>query len=122
MEILSHASTGAFLSHCGWNSVLESLSEGVPIVAWPLAAEQGFNAKMLVEEMRVAVEMEGFETAEVKRAVEKAMGVEMRRKAAAVAEDLRTAVRDDDGEGEKGSSVRGINEFLDMVLGKNNCR
>ncbi|CAL1404618.1 unnamed protein product [Linum trigynum] len=121
MEILSHASTGAFLSHCGWNSVLESLSQGVPIVAWPLAAEQGFNAKMLVEEMGVAVDLAGFETAEVKRAVEKAMGAEMRRKAAAVAEGLRMAVRDDDGEDEKGSSVRSIDEFLGTVLRKANC-
>lgn len=31
LEILAHKSTGAFLSHCGWNSVLESLSQGIPI-------------------------------------------------------------------------------------------
>ncbi|CAJ2653804.1 unnamed protein product [Trifolium pratense] len=57
LEILSHKSTGAFLSHCGWNSVLESLSNGVPIIGWPLAAEQAYNAKMLVEEMGVSVEL-----------------------------------------------------------------
>ncbi|KAI5433542.1 hypothetical protein KIW84_020724, partial [Lathyrus oleraceus] len=57
LEILSHKSTGAFLSHCGWNSVLESLSQGVPIISWPLAAEQAYNAKMLVEEMCVCVEL-----------------------------------------------------------------
>ncbi|KAJ6421715.1 hypothetical protein OIU84_028992 [Salix udensis] len=57
LEILSHQSTGAFLSHCGWNSVLESLSQGVPIIAWPLAGEQAYNSKMLVEEMGVSVEL-----------------------------------------------------------------
>jgi hypothetical protein len=57
LEILCHESTGAFLSHCGWNSVMESLSQGVPIIGWPLAAEQAYNAKMLVEEMRVCVEL-----------------------------------------------------------------
>ena len=56
LEILSHTSTGAFLSHCGWNSVLESLSCGVPMIGWPLAAEQAYNVKVLVEEMGVAVE------------------------------------------------------------------
>ncbi|CAH1446694.1 unnamed protein product [Lactuca virosa] len=55
LDILCHQSTGAFLSHCGWNSVMESLSQGVPLIGWPLAAEQGFNAKMLVEEMGVCV-------------------------------------------------------------------
>ncbi|KAJ6866738.1 hypothetical protein NC652_038088 [Populus alba x Populus x berolinensis] len=57
LEILSHKSTGAFLSHCGWNSVLESLSQAVPIIGWPLAAEQAYNSKMLVEEMGVSVEL-----------------------------------------------------------------
>ncbi|KAF2322261.1 hypothetical protein GH714_009638 [Hevea brasiliensis] len=57
LEILSHKSTGAFLSHCGWNSVLESLSQGVPIIGWPLAAEQAYNSKMLAEEMGVSVEL-----------------------------------------------------------------
>ena len=36
LSILAHASTGAFLSHCGWNSVLESVTHGVPIIGWPL--------------------------------------------------------------------------------------
>ncbi|PPS17526.1 hypothetical protein GOBAR_AA03058 [Gossypium barbadense] len=51
LEILSHKSTGAFLSHCGWNSIMESLSQGVKIIGWPMAAEQAFNSKMLVDEM-----------------------------------------------------------------------
>ena len=43
MRILAHASTGAFLSHCGWNSVLESLWHGVPVVGWPLIGDQLFD-------------------------------------------------------------------------------
>lgn len=49
VKILAHVSTGGFLSHCGWNSVLESLTQGVPIVGWPVSAEQFYNAKMLQE-------------------------------------------------------------------------
>ncbi|PIA37045.1 hypothetical protein AQUCO_03100060v1 [Aquilegia coerulea] len=48
-RILGHRSTGGFLSHCGWNSVLESLSIGVPILAWPMMAEQSLNAKLVVD-------------------------------------------------------------------------
>lgn len=55
--ILAHEAIGGFLSHCGWNSVLESLSEGVPILAWPMFAEQHLNAKYLVEELKVGLQV-----------------------------------------------------------------
>ncbi|KAL8031244.1 hypothetical protein ABFX02_13G012100 [Erythranthe guttata] len=55
--ILSHRAVGGFVSHCGWNSVLESVSCGVPIAAWPLAVEQQANAFQLVEEIGVGVEV-----------------------------------------------------------------
>ncbi|KAF8014257.1 hypothetical protein BT93_H0178 [Corymbia citriodora subsp. variegata] len=54
-EILAHESVGGFVSHCGWNSTLESIVNGVPMVAWPLYAEQGMNAAMLVEKLGMAV-------------------------------------------------------------------
>ncbi|XP_019154932.1 PREDICTED: anthocyanidin 3-O-glucosyltransferase 5-like [Ipomoea nil] len=55
IEILTHPSVGGFMSHCGWNSTLESLTNNVPIIAWPLYAEQKMNAAMLAEEVGVAV-------------------------------------------------------------------
>ncbi|WOH09536.1 hypothetical protein DCAR_0728993 [Daucus carota subsp. sativus] len=54
-QILSHASTGGFLTHCGWNSILETLTNGVPVIAWPLYAEQRMNAVMLNEDLKVAL-------------------------------------------------------------------
>ncbi|XAR53976.1 Hydroquinone glucosyltransferase [Bertholletia excelsa] len=53
--ILRHNSTGGFLSHCGWNSTLESVVSGVPMIAWPLYAEQKMNAVMLAEDLKVAL-------------------------------------------------------------------
>ena len=55
--VLSHDSVGGFVSHCGWNSVLEAVCAGVPMIAWPLYAEQRFNRVVLVEEMKVALWM-----------------------------------------------------------------
>ncbi|XP_027335586.1 hydroquinone glucosyltransferase-like [Abrus precatorius] len=55
IEVLGHSSTGGFLSHCGWNSVLESVVQGVPVIAWPLFAEQGLNAAMLTDGLKVAL-------------------------------------------------------------------
>lgn len=57
VTILSHPSIGGFLSHCGWNSILESVHFGVPIAAWPLYAEQQMNAFLLVKELGLGVEI-----------------------------------------------------------------
>ncbi|KZV57672.1 hydroquinone glucosyltransferase [Dorcoceras hygrometricum] len=54
-QILSHGSICAFLSHCGWNSTLESVVNGVPLIAWPLYAEQRMNAVLLDEDVKVAL-------------------------------------------------------------------
>ncbi|GAV64450.1 UDPGT domain-containing protein, partial [Cephalotus follicularis] len=55
IDILSHPSIGGFLSHCGWNSTLESITNGVPMIAWPLYAEQRMNATLVTEELGIAV-------------------------------------------------------------------
>lgn len=139
LEILSHKSTAVFLSHCGWNSVLESLSRGVPLIGWPMAAEQFYNVKFLVEDLGVCVEVARGTNFEVRcedfmekinlvmgeesensdsRGVESvninSRGVQMRRKACEVKEMIREAVRD--GEGLKGSSIKAMEDFLDAAL------
>ncbi|CAM0148099.1 unnamed protein product [Urochloa decumbens] len=52
---LRHRATGCFVTHCGWNSVMEACAAGVPMLAWPMAADQFFNARLVVEEARVGV-------------------------------------------------------------------
>ncbi|KAI3846076.1 hypothetical protein MKX03_003405 [Papaver bracteatum] len=127
LEILCHRSTGAFVSHCGWNSVIESLSQGVSIIGWPLNAEQPYNSKMLQEEMGVSVELarenEGeLSSEDVKRVIEQVMdsskGEEMRKKATLIAAQISAAMReyiDEAGDNQKGSSIRSIDDFLASV-------
>ncbi|KAM4130421.1 hypothetical protein ACJW30_01G100400 [Castanea mollissima] len=125
LEILSHESIGTFLSHCGWNSVLESLSQGVPIIGWPMAAEQIYNSKMLVEEMGVCVELtwgvqREIERKEVKRVIDLVMnknegqGKEMKKEASEIGERIRAATKDQ----EEGSSVKALDEFVTTILAK----
>ncbi|GMY23842.1 hydroquinone glucosyltransferase [Fagus crenata] len=66
-EVLSHGSTGGFLTHCGWNSVLESVVNGIPLIVWPLYAEQKMNAVMLTEDIKVALRPEANENGLVGR-------------------------------------------------------
>ncbi|KAJ9675973.1 hypothetical protein PVL29_024783 [Vitis rotundifolia] len=49
---------GGFVSHVGWNSVLEAVVAGVPMVAWPLHAEQHLNKAVVVENMKMAFGVE----------------------------------------------------------------
>jgi len=55
--ILSHPVTGWFLSHCGHNSILESLSQGIPIIAWPLVFDQPANAAYISLSLDVAFQL-----------------------------------------------------------------
>ncbi|KXG37999.1 UDP-glycosyltransferase 92A1 [Sorghum bicolor] len=120
VRILAHAATGAFLSHCGWNSVLESLTHGVPILGWPLSAEQFYNARMLAEEWGVCAEVargnlesSAVDRSKVAEAVETVMGdavaaaAAMRRRVKEVQEVLKSAWRQDGG-----SSTAALHEFL----------
>ncbi|XP_059284654.1 anthocyanidin 3-O-glucosyltransferase 2-like [Lycium ferocissimum] len=57
VDILSHPAAGGFVSHCGWNSTLESVCSGVPMATWPVYAEQQSNAFQLVKDLGMAVEI-----------------------------------------------------------------
>lgn len=104
VAVLNHASVGGFVTHCGWNSVLEAVCAGVPMVAWPLYAEQRFNRVVMVEEMKLAFPMEeseeGFVTAtEVEKRVRELMESEegrntLRLRIMAMKEAAETAMSD----------------------------
>ncbi|KAH7855201.1 hypothetical protein Vadar_022297 [Vaccinium darrowii] len=51
--ILNHPAVGGFISHCGWNSVLEAVSSGVPMITWPLFGEQFYNATFVAKQLGI---------------------------------------------------------------------
>ncbi|MCO5608405.1 hypothetical protein L7F22_062615 [Adiantum nelumboides] len=116
MEVLRHSAVGAFVSHCGWNSVLESLWEGVPIVACSRVAEQNRNAKSVVEDWKVGIEMErnidgSFTREAVQKAIQEIMGnQEVKTRALQVKQVVRHAV------GERGTSYSNLMSLVDYLL------
>nr|GME10503.1 7-deoxyloganetin glucosyltransferase-like [Ipomoea batatas] len=57
-QVLNHPSVGCFLTHCGWNSTLESISAGVPMLCWPFFSEQPTNCWYCCTELGVGMEID----------------------------------------------------------------
>lgn len=100
-RVLAHPACGAFLTHCGWSSVMESLAAGVPMVALPLHIDQPINANLAAElgaAVRVNQQRFGeFGAEDVARAVGDVMrGDELRRRAAELSEVVARNDADDD--------------------------
>ncbi|XP_077247516.1 putative UDP-glucosyl transferase 73B6 [Tasmannia lanceolata] len=92
--ILSHPSTAGFVSHCGWNSTVEALGRGVPLLAWPIRGDQHYNAKLVVSHLKVGFKIrpaDGYTNIKKKdilKGIEKLMGDEEPRKRAAALRSL----------------------------------
>ncbi|ERN20294.1 UDP-glycosyltransferase 74E1 [Amborella trichopoda] len=118
LEVLSHRAVACFWTHCGWNSTLEGLSLGVPMVAMPQWTDQLTNAKFVSDVWRVGMRPKADNRGivgreEVERCLREAMegetAAEMRRNAERWSELAKEAL--DEG----GSSDRNINEFVATV-------
>ncbi|KAG4914662.1 hypothetical protein JHK87_052219 [Glycine soja] len=57
-KILSHPSVACFISHCGWNSTLESVSNGIPVLCWPYFADQFLNRSYVCDVWKVGLGLE----------------------------------------------------------------
>nr|CAD1823098.1 unnamed protein product [Ananas comosus var. bracteatus] len=114
-RVLSHPAVGCFLTHCGWNSTLEALSAGLPVIAFPQWGDQVTNAKFLVDVYGVGVRLPApVEREAVRRCVEAVVGAGpeaegMRARAAKWKEAAAAAVA------EGGSSDRNIQNFADEL-------
>ncbi|KAL6987295.1 hypothetical protein U1Q18_013046 [Sarracenia purpurea var. burkii] len=138
--ILSHPAVGGFLTHCGWNSTLEGVCAGVPMITWPMFAEQFYNEKLITEVLRIGVRI-GVEVGmqwreeeeeeeevgllvkreKVKKAVEEVMmdgddekGGERRKRARELAEKAKRAIE------EGGSSYLNLTLLIEDVIQQTN--
>ncbi|CAL1405103.1 unnamed protein product [Linum trigynum] len=119
VTILSHRAVGAFLTHCGWNSVLEGIVAGVAMLTWPMGADQFIDATLLEEELKVGVRVcQGKnsvpDSAELARRLAEMMaeeeGREERKRAKELSRAAVEAVRDG------GSSTGDLDSLVDHLV------
>ncbi|KAH0641559.1 hypothetical protein KY289_032533 [Solanum tuberosum] len=119
LQVLEHESIGCFLTHCGWNSILEAISLGVPMVAMPQWTDQPTNAKFVKDVWEIGVRAKQDEKGIVRREVieeciklvmEEEKGKLIRENAKKWKEMARNAV--DEG----GSSDKNIEEFVSKLV------
>lgn len=115
-RVLSHPAVGGFLTHSGWNSTLESLCRGVPMVCWPFFAEQQTNCKFCRDEWEVGMEIGGdVRREEVDAVVRELMDGEKGKKMREKAEKWR-CLAEGATEPKRGSSELNFQMFVDKVL------
>ncbi|KAI0510107.1 hypothetical protein KFK09_010707 [Dendrobium nobile] len=129
--ILEHVAVGGFVTHCGWNSILEALATGVVMATWPYLYDQFLNERLVVDVLKSGVavgieptyyfDVENRNEAEVKvrreeveRVVENLMGggeagEERRQRARELGKQARTAME------EGGSSWKGLQDVINYV-------
>ncbi|XP_058212188.1 zeatin O-xylosyltransferase-like [Rhododendron vialii] len=105
VEILGHPSTGGFMSHCGWNSCLESITMGVPIATWPMHSDQPKNAFLVTDILKVGLPVNTWEQREetvtsstiakvVQNLIASKEGEEIRKRAEELGASTRQAVEE----------------------------
>lgn len=135
--ILGHVAIGGFMTHCGWNSLVEGVAARVPLITWPLFAEQFYNEKLISRVLKIGVEVgsevwnSGFEIKspvvgkdKIVKAVTWLMGgseevQEIRRRAKEIGVMLHKSVE------EGGSSYSDLGALIEeikaRVFGKHSC-
>ncbi|XP_073127626.1 UDP-glycosyltransferase 76B1-like [Henckelia pumila] len=113
-EVLSHPAVGGFWTHSGWNSVLESICEGVPMICSSFFGDQTVNSRYINDVWNLGIELEkGFEREEIESAIRKIMvdgeGQEIRERALRLKEKVQGSLKTD------GFSSQSLNDLSDFI-------
>ncbi|BFG35943.1 hypothetical protein CerSpe_222170 [Prunus speciosa] len=117
IEVLSHPATGGFLTHCGWNSILESMWCGVPILCFPLWTDQVTNRKLVVDDWGIGLNLSdrvkpitGVEVAEkINRLMSGKLGDGLQKQSKKIKQTLEDALA------VNGSSQKNLSQFIGDV-------
>ncbi|XVF46611.1 hypothetical protein PTKIN_Ptkin03bG0041600 [Pterospermum kingtungense] len=112
-EVLAHAAVGGFWSHCGWNSTIESICEGVPMLCRPFFGDQHLNSNYICDVWKVGLKLQNkLERGDIEGAIKRLMvdteGEEIRKKAMELKEKAALCLQ------EEGSSCCSLNELTKL--------
>ncbi|EXB29172.1 Anthocyanidin 3-O-glucosyltransferase 2 [Morus notabilis] len=115
IDILAHRAVGVFVTHCGWNSVLESIVGGVPMICRPFFGDQRLNGRMVQDVWEIGVKVEGgaFTRAGLERCLDLVLCQERRKKMRDKIKSLKEAANE--AVGPRGSSTENFKLLLDVV-------
>ncbi|KAL8117205.1 UDP-glycosyltransferase 83A1-like [Apium graveolens] len=115
VKVLRHPAIACFLSHCGWNSTSEGVSNGVPFLCWPYFADQLFNQTYICDVWKVGLRCDKDETGiiskgEIKNKVDQLLGDKnFKSSAMNLKEKVVTSVSED------GSSNKNLSKFIECL-------
>ncbi|GMI65925.1 UDP-glucosyl transferase 78D2 [Hibiscus trionum] len=118
-DVLAHAAVGVFITHGGWNSLVESIAGGVPMIFRPFFGDHGVNARVVEDVWEIGVIVEtGVLTKDgilsgLDLVLAQEKGKKMRGKLREIKQVAQRSV------GAKGSSTQNFNKLLDLVCGQN---
>ncbi|KAG9158918.1 hypothetical protein Leryth_013300 [Lithospermum erythrorhizon] len=113
-KVLRHSAVGGFWSHCGWNSILESISEGVPMICRPDFSDQFINSRYVAHVWNMGLELEGpLERGKVEEIVRRLMvdeeGKEVRNRTIDMKHKFQESVE------KGGASYQSLNQLTDFI-------
>lgn len=115
VEVLAHPSVGVFITHCGWNSIVESITGGVPVICRPFYGDQNLNSLMVQDFWKIGIRLEGgvFSKSGTMKALESVWsgeeGKKMRENIGIQKEKAKEAM------GPNGSSTANLQTLLEVI-------
>ncbi|KAF3448078.1 hypothetical protein FNV43_RR08786 [Rhamnella rubrinervis] len=112
-EVLEHPAVGGFLTHSGWNSTMESLVAGVPMICWPRQADQPVNSRYVSEVWKIGLDMNDVSDRKVVEKMVNDVMVERKEELVNAADEMRKLAIKSVSEG--GSSYCNLNRLIDDI-------